>query len=265
MKANTVDNKIVGTGFVYMMTWGNKTHLLLVSNKHVLSGARELVLDFCRASPEGKRLLAPAASCTIFEDEITLIEHPEKDVDLAGLWLKDEFRSLRKSGNWLSMTGLQDSLIPPPRLADELYPATDILMTGYPNGYFDAQNTLPITRKGILSSHYVPDFMGQKEFLVDMAALPGSSGSPVFAIFDKTNSSTGENFTPLPQKTLWFIGILTQYLKMKLTGETTREQITSIDTESVVGPVPMHLGVCIKSHRVKELQPLFQRVVRGRV
>src|SRR5687767_4257067 len=58
-----------------------------------------------------------------------------------------------------------------------------ITMVGYPNGLWDQANNLPIFRRGVLATDYKRDWNGRKEFLIDAACFPGSSGSPVM-LFD---------------------------------------------------------------------------------
>ena len=53
-------------------------------------------------------------------------------------------------------------------------------MIGYPIGLIDEYNNKPIVRKGITATTYNIDYNGKKEFLIDIACFPGSSGSPIF-------------------------------------------------------------------------------------
>ena len=58
--------------------------------------------------------------------------------------------------------------------------AEEVLVIGYPNALWDEANNLPLFSKGIASTHPAKDFNGKPEFIIDAAAFPGSSGSPVF-------------------------------------------------------------------------------------
>jgi len=55
------------------------------------------------------------------------------------------------------------------------------MIIGYPRGFSDAVNNLPIARNGLLASQYGLKFDGLPLCLVDANLHPGMSGSPVFA------------------------------------------------------------------------------------
>lgn len=57
-------------------------------------------------------------------------------------------------------------------------------MIGYPVGLMDEVNLQPIFRRGVYATNPSLDYMGRKEFLLDIPNNGGSSGSPVFR-FDK--------------------------------------------------------------------------------
>lgn len=63
---------------------------------------------------------------------------------------------------------------------ERLIPARDVVFVGYPLGYFDETNNVPILRAGRIASIPKIDFVGQPQFLIDAQVYPGSSGSPVF-------------------------------------------------------------------------------------
>lgn len=64
----------------------------------------------------------------------------------------------------------------------KIRPATSITLVGYPYGFFDMSNFLPIWKTGNVASEPDIDFDGKPVFMVDVAAFPGMSGSPVFGI-----------------------------------------------------------------------------------
>ena len=55
----------------------------------------------------------------------------------------------------------------------------DVLVVGYPMGFFDAQNIFPIVKRGIVASGWGLKWNGEPFFLVDVKLFPGSSGSVV--------------------------------------------------------------------------------------
>lgn len=55
----------------------------------------------------------------------------------------------------------------------------DVLVVGYPLGFYDTINNLPIFRRASVASVYPVPFRGKPFFLVDSRLHPGTSGSPV--------------------------------------------------------------------------------------
>jgi hypothetical protein len=61
-------------------------------------------------------------------------------------------------------------------------PTSNVTLIGYPCGYYDTKNALPIWKTGTVASEPDIDFEGKPYFLVDVSAFPGMSGAPVCAI-----------------------------------------------------------------------------------
>ncbi len=61
-------------------------------------------------------------------------------------------------------------------------PTTEATLIGYPYGFYDTKNSLPVWKTGHLASEPDIDFEGQPVFLVDISAFPGMSGSPLLAV-----------------------------------------------------------------------------------
>lgn len=55
----------------------------------------------------------------------------------------------------------------------------DVVVIGYPGGYYDMANFYPIVKSGIIASMWNADFRGTKGFAIDAKLFPGSSGSLV--------------------------------------------------------------------------------------
>lgn len=62
---------------------------------------------------------------------------------------------------------------------DVLPLGSDVILLGYPLGFYDTKNGLPIVRKGAVASMYQFPFAGNPYFLVDANLHEGMSGSPV--------------------------------------------------------------------------------------
>ena len=61
-------------------------------------------------------------------------------------------------------------------------PSSPITLIGYPYGYYDTKNNLPVWKTGNIASEPQVNFEGNPLLLVDVAAFPGMSGSPVYGI-----------------------------------------------------------------------------------
>jgi hypothetical protein len=61
----------------------------------------------------------------------------------------------------------------------ELNPFGDVVVVGYPLGFYDFANNLPVYRKAMVASQYGVNFNGKPYFLIDTNLHPGTSGSPV--------------------------------------------------------------------------------------
>ncbi len=55
----------------------------------------------------------------------------------------------------------------------------DVLIVGYPLGFSDDVNNLPVYRKGMIASSYLIEFRKYPYFLIDSNLHEGTSGSPV--------------------------------------------------------------------------------------
>ena len=57
--------------------------------------------------------------------------------------------------------------------------SSDVLVVGYPRGFYDNVNLFPIVKSGIVASRWEAGFRGDPYFLIDAKLFPGSSGSVV--------------------------------------------------------------------------------------
>ncbi|MEA4912964.1 MAG: serine protease [Petrimonas sp.] len=58
---------------------------------------------------------------------------------------------------------------------------SDVIVVGYPLGFHDEINNLPVYRKGTIASSYPVKFNQNPFFLIDANLHPGTSGSPVLS------------------------------------------------------------------------------------
>lgn len=58
-------------------------------------------------------------------------------------------------------------------------PFSDVVVIGYPLGFYDEKSNLPVYRRASIASAYGVNFRGLPYFLIDDNLHPGTSGSPV--------------------------------------------------------------------------------------
>ena len=129
-------------------------------------------------------------------------------------------------------------------------------MIGYPIGIWDSVNNKPIFRKGVTATHPNFDYNGKKEFLIDMACFPGSSGSPVF-IFNEGGYRDKKGNTFMGKSRILFLGTLYAGPQHTATGEIKVVNISTSTKPIAISKIPNNLGLVIKHNRILELEKLF--------
>ena len=177
-----------GTGFLYATTKPNGKdvdQVFLVTNYHVVTGNEPLSV----ARPQGDRLqFYFHASITdpsnYFPVNIPLYtkanepiwiqsqQFPEADVVLVPI--VSSLYDKRGALVTFSEAHMQVDM--------KVRPASQATLLGYPYGFFDTRNFLPVWKTGHLATEPSVDFQGQPVFLVDVSAFPGMSGAPVVAV-----------------------------------------------------------------------------------
>lgn len=74
-------------------------------------------------------------------------------------------------------------------------PSSSLTLVGYPYGYYDKTNSLPIWKTGSVASEPSVDFDNKPLFVIDISAFPGMSGSPAFVISNGTYETEGGGTT----------------------------------------------------------------------
>jgi hypothetical protein len=224
----------VGTGFLYVHRVNEKKEvLLLISNRHVFQGSKNISFQFNKRQKTRKLpKLGDIMSYTIPELGATYFEHPDKETDLACLNIsivandkinKVFFKNLHS--DMLLHKGEED-----------LHAGSPVWFVGYPENRFDVQNNLPILRSGTIASMPSMDFNGKRQLIIDAQVFPGSSGSPVFA-------AVGDRYK--------LIGVVAQTMVRNQELHVV-PAVAGVGVEQVLG-----LGIVIKA---RELSKLFKLV-----
>lgn len=180
------DNNLVsqGTGFYVVHQCGEKIVIFLVTNYHVLTGSSpsenkppignniKFNLHISNDNPEK----IPEFRIPIYTKEgnpTWLVNENHKEADLAIIPMPNEFMKIAETVNCINEKWANNEL--------KVRTATRTTVVGYPYGYYDKTNSLPIWKTGSIASEPDVDFDGKKLIVLDISAFPGMSGAPVFA------------------------------------------------------------------------------------
>ena len=222
-KGNDLVSK--GTGFYYVESHDKGQVLFLVTNYHVLTGwpptkklppiGDNVLFQFHTSADDTGKV--KSVRCPLFTKSgkpiwITSGTCTEADVALIPL-VQQAYQECKVS--CISADWAKSQML--------LRPTTNVTLVGYPYGFSDATNALPIWKTGTIASEPTVDFEKKPLLLIDVSAFPGMSGSPVFAIASGTYElADGSAVTVGSVRE--FLGI---YASMQMVGkEKFLEQIT---------------------------------------
>lgn len=177
----------MGTAFFL----GYRKALFLITNKHLIEGHASFEVQ--RKDGGERHLIATRADDWRF--------HPA-GLDLAAMLVThDRFRTHDAEFEDLDIGVLaMDSVLDDLQLAARCNDVEAVTLLGYPDGFYDEYNYLPIARRGTTATPIWVDWNGKPEFLVDIAGFKGNSGGPVL-LYDP-------GAYPVPGGGLSFVGRL---------------------------------------------------------
>ena len=184
-----------GTGFFYGSLgpkkgegpqWRRVDEMWVATNRHVLlptiSGKErvpeKIILYLRRINERGTMEWIDIALEGEYISKKTRF-HPIKEVDVALVDIWEQFNAKFQAGQNMaapyflhaeSQVGYNNIMV---EVGD------DVLVAGYPRGFYDHVNLFPIVKAGIIASRWGTHFQGKPYFLIDAKLFPGSSGSVV--------------------------------------------------------------------------------------
>jgi V8-like Glu-specific endopeptidase len=248
---------MTGTGFFFTFYLDSEKKLeipVIITNKHVVDGSKTIKLFF-KKSKNGEPEYGAPYIVTLTNDSSTVIQHPDKNIDLVAIPIAPIFEQTDKLGISLFYISTTEE-----RLSDdsiqkkELKSIENVWMIGYPNGLWDTKNNLPIVREGITATTPYLDYNGKREFLIDIAAFGGSSGSPVF--FYRDLYTDKETYQGKIGVKLYLLGVLyagpTYTVGGKIVKINPTDPISDVQTN-----IPMNLGYVIKASEILVFKDIF--------
>ncbi|MBI9071232.1 MAG: trypsin-like peptidase domain-containing protein [Melioribacteraceae bacterium] len=252
-----------GTGFFYVAVAEEGNNVQgIVTNKHVIKGAKSGTFLFTVADKNGRPLMKEHVPFKIENFEQQWILHPSKDVDLAFMPIQPIFNLLKEKGIIPFLINMLPSNIPSDETLQKLSSVEDILMVGYPIGLWDKENNYPIFRKGITATHPAIDYNGKPEFMIDAACFPGSSGSPVY-IINESNYVDKNGSTVFSDRFL-FLGILYAGPQFTSVGEIKVVDIPTKKDTVTVSRIPMNLGYVIKARKLLDFEKTIKDLLKAK-
>ena len=249
----TNGQKSTGSGYFFAFKRTEKDYVpVIITNKHVIKNSNSGKLTFTKKNAEGNPIDNEKVDITINDFERRWTLHPDPEVDLCFMPFADAVTFLQQKGENIFFIPLETSLIPNQEQIDDLLGIEEIIMVGYPNGLWDETHNKPIIRKGITASHPKFDYNGKKEFLIDAACFPGSSGSPVFILYEGAFSTKAGGL--MGGTKFIFLGTLYAGPQHTATGQRVMTPINNLPT--IFTSIPNNLGLVIKSERIFELEQL---------
>lgn len=245
-----------GTGFFYSLNRNGDQHVpVIVTNKHVVEGAVKGRFLLTLHNGTDGPAIGKVQAYEIDSFQSRWLPHPDKDVDLCVMPIAPLIHEAEKTNTRFFFSTLDNSLIPTASDMDDMLGLETIVMVGYPNGLWDKVNNLPIFRQGVLASNYKYDWNGKKEFLIDAACFPGSSGSPVL-LFEVGSYQT-RNALVMGSR-IKLLGILYAGPQHTIHGDI---QVITVPTQQKpisVAAIPNNLGIIIKADQLNAFEGMLK-------
>ncbi|QLU66600.1 trypsin-like peptidase domain-containing protein [Citrobacter freundii] len=242
----------IGTGFFYR---AEKGYIFLATNYHVIMGINptdkttktvlgdEIVIQL--RDKEGKEYYEHIP--LFFQGSHNWLEHPTDDeADIVLIPLPEKLLENADFAYIDKQTTLDNLL---------LHPSSPVVMIGYPHGYRDTVNNLPIWKTGSLASEPEYDFDGKKVIVVDISAFPGMSGSPAFYVSHSGYSTKNGDMFMRGGMDVHFLGV---YASMPmLNSDLYLEQVQNQYTYKVSHSESLQLGHVWKAQLLEEIAVSF--------
>ena len=187
--------------------------------------------------------------------------HPNERVDVAAIDvtkpLAQELESNKDRFTYTSPFCLSRSLLARNNKEIKIEASSDVLVVGYPRGFYDDVNLFPIVKSGIVASRWGAAFQGDPCFLIDAKLFPGSSGSVVISKPIDMTMKDGQLFVlQNDEKAFTLLGVFS--------GEPqTQSPPVAVGDLTITQTLEYGLGVVWYADVIEEILGDRARIVRG--
>lgn len=249
-------NKGAGTGFFFNFKTHGKTVPILVTNRHVVNYNQEEIVKFYLHLKDDN-----GGSKDNYEIILQTYWIFHSNKDLCFTFMNPVFEAVKqREGKEVFFIANDESLIPDKKAVNELSALEEIVMIGYPIGLWDEKNNYPIFRKGFTASHPAYDFNEKGIGLADIAAFPGSSGSPIYILNEGSHMDRKGNIY-MGSNRLLFLGILYAGPKFNSYGQISVVDIPTHQKAFSKTSIMTNLGYYIKSEEILEFKEIIKEIL----
>lgn len=250
-----------GTGFFYQVTHPttNLTRVFIVTNKHVVRDCN-FVQFVLSSAPSVADLNAEHQPVGRTDTSVVLplignlLNHPNPSIDLCAIEITFPYGQLLQAGRQMRSMCVDSSWVPSTTDYKNLRDIEQALVIGYPIGLWDAHNNMPIARRGTTATHPRALYEGKQNFLIDVAAFPGSSGSPVFLYESPMYRQPDGSLSPGTK--VCFVGVVWGVIERALSGELRAVEIPSAITQVPVIQSSLNLAIALHSDLILEIDEI---------
>ncbi len=255
-----------GTGFFFNLRINDEEYPLLITNKHVVENSHKGIFKFTKKDANGDPILHDHFTMICTNQFVnSWIFHPDPAVDLCVLPINPLLQQVASRGIELFFAALDTDLIVTQIESKQMDAIEDVIMIGYPNGLWDTKNNMPIVRKGITATPPYIDYEDKKEFLIDAACFPGSSGSPILSCNIGGYRDKFGNIN-LGTTRITLLGILYGTYQQAITGDIQLQVVPDAYQKiSAISNIPINLGCAIKAERILDFIPLINNKMTKKV
>lgn len=232
------------TGFIFSFNIGNEVVDTIITNRHFAQQVKDGIIDYSLMEQDQYitiNMHTNDDSFITFSLKVRWYLHPHED--LCFCFLKPVLEKFKFFKKKYKISFLDERSFANDLEIKKMQPIERILMIGYPNGMYDEYHNLPICRNGYTASSPKLNFNNEPKVLVDIAAYPGSSGSPVFISLD--DSKAGYIEKPL------LVGVLSQAV---LRPQRIVSTETGEDISSIIALSESYLGLYIKIEKILDFK-----------